>query len=46
MQVLFNDNAKFEEAATHIAKAIKIESNRLVNKPHILGIISEKDIDI
>ncbi len=40
MQVLFNDREKFENAAEHIAKAIKIQENIVISKPHILDIIT------
>jgi len=40
MQVLFNDKEKFEEAAINISKAIKVEEYKIINKPHILNIIT------
>ena len=43
MQVFFNDKEKFDEAATHISKAIKVEEYKQISKPHILGIISNSE---
>ena len=40
MQVLFNDREKFENAAEYIAKAIKVEDNKLIKKQAILGIVT------
>ena len=40
MQVLFNDREKFDVAAINISKAIKVEEYKVINKPHILEIIS------
>lgn len=40
MQVLFNDKEKFELAASCISEAIKVEEYNVINKPHILGIVT------
>ncbi len=43
MQVLFNDRDKFDLAIEHISKAIKVEEFKVINKPHILNIITGED---
>lgn len=44
LEVYFNDKAKFDNAAPYISKAIAIESERMEDKPCVLGIITEEDI--
>lgn len=40
MQVLFNDREKFDMAARYLSEAIKVEEYNVINKPHILDVIT------